>query len=89
MIERLAIWYLNRRGIVVLPRFFVGIAIGYGTAFLTRHVGHDLWEVTLPRRSPYVAINNTVVVIETPSYVDVLMETEIVDRDGNPATLGG
>ena len=30
--DRLAQWHLARRGIVVLPRTFIGLAIGYGQA---------------------------------------------------------
>lgn len=36
-LERLALQYLEDRGYVILPRAFVGVAIGYGVATGTRH----------------------------------------------------
>lgn len=62
MIERWAVRYLERRGRVVLPFPFIGFAIGYATA--VKHSGtpsYDLWEITVPKGSKFIALNNSIV----------------------------
>jgi hypothetical protein len=62
MIERLAVWYLARRGRVVLPFPFIGMAMGFGIAI---KIGDDdaytTWNVSIPKIGRIVALNNSVV----------------------------
>lgn len=61
MLERLAMWYLAKRGITVLPRDFVGMALGMATA-VQQHP--NLWQVcaiTSDADFKIIALNHTVV----------------------------
>jgi hypothetical protein len=62
MIERLAEWYLKRRGRAVLPRCFVGLAVGAGLAVRKRESsGFSQWEVEIPSSGKLWALNNSMI----------------------------
>ncbi len=62
MIERLAAWYLKRRGRCVLPRAFVGLAVGYGQAVLIAgDCDNSIWRVTVPGECLPIALNHAIV----------------------------
>jgi hypothetical protein len=62
MIERLAVWYLSRRGRVVLPFPFIGLVIGYGVATKTGEAdGYVESQVSVPKIGKLVALNHSVV----------------------------
>lgn len=62
-LERHAERYLKRRGRMVLPRAFVGLAVGYGQAVRTGGDGdYDNWAVSVPRGFPAIALNHTVMI---------------------------
>lgn len=55
--------YLKRRGRCVLPRAFVGLAVGHGQAVKTSSDAYyDNWAVSVPRGFPPIALNNTVMI---------------------------
>jgi hypothetical protein len=60
MLERLAEWYLNRRGRVVLPRIFVGLVFGNAVATETEP---GVWHVVLDINAPnkYYAMHYSVI----------------------------
>jgi hypothetical protein len=62
IVERLAVWYLERRGRFVLPFPFIGMVVGYAVATKT---GEDdscvEWEVRMPKIGRLVVLNNSVV----------------------------
>ena len=67
MIERLAIWYLSRRGRTVLPFPFIGLVIGYGVATKTGDAGGYVeWQVSMPKTGKIIALNNSVVTNDAP-----------------------
>jgi hypothetical protein len=62
MLERLAEWYLTRRGRVVLPRAFVGFAVGNCVVTKTGSDGiYDVWQMLSPKGFPYIALNRSMV----------------------------
>lgn len=66
MIERLARWYLSRRGCVVLSPGWRGLAIGGGMAFSTEMVDPDSakaseWTVHLGPFSQFIALNHSLI----------------------------
>lgn len=63
MIERLAIWYLKRRGLYVLPHGFVGMIIG-GNAVAVEEEYDGIFIVTLPSRRPVIALNGSQVMFK-------------------------
>ena len=63
VLERWAERYLAHRGRAILPRAFIGFAIGCGTASKTKY-GSDhfeVWEVIVPKSSRIIALNHSVV----------------------------
>lgn len=66
VIETLAEWYLKRRGRVVLPRAFVGVAFGFCRVY--RDDERNAFTV-LPMWSPgfgaVIALNNTTIIPES------------------------
>jgi hypothetical protein len=63
MIERLAIWYLRSRGIVVLPRAFVGLVVGYGQAIkLTSDGEFATYNVEVPAAAQPIILNNSLLI---------------------------
>jgi hypothetical protein len=66
-IERLAEGYLNKRGRVVLPRVFTGVAFGHCVAIKTGgDETYDHWDVITPKEGRLYALNNC--------YVEDLLE---------------
>jgi hypothetical protein len=62
-LERLARWYLARRGIVTLPRTFVGLAIGYGQAIkLTSDGDFATYNVEVPAFAKPIILNNSLLI---------------------------
>jgi hypothetical protein len=64
LIERLAEWYLRRRGRVVLPRLFVGLVVGgNATAWRRKPYFKDVseWNVTIPECGDVIALNGSTV----------------------------
>ena len=63
MLELLAIRYLRWRGLMVLPRTFVGFAIGFGQAVEVGGDGdNEVWRVEVPVGSVPIGLNHSVVV---------------------------
>ena len=64
MLERLAERYLKSRGRCVLPRTFIGLAVGYGQAvrIVVNSDGYDTWTVSVPTGFPPIALNHTIMV---------------------------
>lgn len=65
MMEQLAVWYLARRGRVVLPRFFIGFAVGFATAVKQKGADtntYDVWQIDVPKHCDIIALNNSLVV---------------------------
>lgn len=60
-LERLAAWYLRRRGRVVLPVPFVGMAIG-GNALALRHRDGFTYTVMLQPGAPVVVMSGSSVI---------------------------
>ena len=55
--------YLKRRGRMVLPRAFIGLAVGYGQAVKIATDGdYDTWTVSVPCGFPPIALNNTMMI---------------------------
>jgi hypothetical protein len=62
VIERWAEWYLERRGRVVLPRIFIGIAFGHCVAIKTGgDRDYDHWSVVAPKTGKVYALTNSVI----------------------------
>ena len=62
MLERLAVWYLNRQGHTVLPLTFIGFAVGYGNVIKKdSDAYYDHWEMWVPKCGRIIALNNSVV----------------------------
>jgi hypothetical protein len=59
MFERIAEWYLKRRGRVVLPRFWIGIAVSGNAVAVETSPGQ--WQVSLPCRGFTYALNGSIV----------------------------
>ncbi len=57
-LEELAIWWLERRGYFVPKRSFVGMLIGYGTAYWDND--EYCWIVRIPDGGQLVALNHSV-----------------------------
>lgn len=58
LVERLCEAFLQRRGRMVLPRLFIGLAVGYGTA---RQRKDGIWEVYVPTPpGRLIALNNAI-----------------------------
>jgi hypothetical protein len=71
IIERLAVWYLNRQGVAVLPRAFIGFATGYCTAIKTGETGtYDEWQMVVPKIGKVIALNQSIL-ISDPAKVTV------------------
>jgi hypothetical protein len=69
MIERLAVWYLERRGRAVLPRNFMGFAVGFGSAIKQHKMSNgttDVWEIRVPKNSDLIALNYSLVTTDDP-----------------------
>lgn len=63
VIERLAIRYLRWRGMVVLPRAFVGFAIGWGTAVrIASDEEMDTYRIEVPCCGVRVILNHALVI---------------------------
>ena len=61
-LDRLATWWLKRRGVTVLPRPFIGMALGYATAQRLAVDGvYAHWQVTVPKGFPPIVLNNSIV----------------------------
>ena len=61
--EGVAERFLKRRGRCVLPRAFVGLAVGHGQAVRTGgDADFDNWTVSVPRGFLPIALNNTVMI---------------------------
>ena len=66
MLERLAIRYLRWRGIVVLPRTFIGLVIGYGQAVKIADDGEfATYNIEVPAFAPPVILNNSILIDRT------------------------
>jgi hypothetical protein len=66
IIERLAVWYLKRRGVAILPRAFIGFATGYCTATKTGEAGtYDEWMLIVPKVGRIIALNNSILISDT------------------------
>ena len=62
MIEQLAIWYLKRQGVFILPRTFIGFAIGYCTAIKTgEDADYDQWQMIVPKCGKIIALNHSII----------------------------
>jgi hypothetical protein len=60
MMERFAVWYLQRRGRVVMPRVWIGLAIS-GDA-IAQEIEPYTWQVILPPVPPLLmAFNGSMV----------------------------
>ena len=61
--DRLARWHLARRGIVVLPRTFIGLAIGYGQAIkLATDGDFSTYNVEVPAFAKPIILNNSILI---------------------------
>ena len=55
--------YLKHRGRCVLPRAFIGLAVGHGQAVrIGGDADFDNWTVSVPRGFPAIALNHTVMI---------------------------
>ncbi len=62
MMENLAIRYLTRRGWTVLPRTFVGMALGCAAATkVETGLVYTSWRVMIPKDGHLIALNNTMI----------------------------
>ncbi len=64
IIEKAAVWYLSRKGRVVLPRIWIGMALGFGAAFSHEPVEQDkpsVWTVSLPPGGRLYALNHSMI----------------------------
>ena len=55
--KRLAIWYLHRRGYIVVDKEFRGIVIGNCIAYCRDRDEGAMWEVHTPQPSSVIALN--------------------------------
>lgn len=80
-LERLAEWYLERRGRMVLPRMFFGMAIGgYASAFKIGGTGqYDEYQVMIMKGSQLIAMTNSIITDTSKNYAVI----------GNPRGAGG
>jgi hypothetical protein len=62
MIKQLALWYLKRCGLYVLPRVFVGMVIGGNAVAVEQEDG--VFNVTLPSRRPVIALTGSQVMFK-------------------------
>ena len=62
-LEGFAERYLKSRGRCVLPRAFIGLAVGHGQAVKIASDGdYDTWTVSVPCGFPPIALNNTMMI---------------------------
>jgi hypothetical protein len=62
-LERLAEWYLRRRGRVVLPRAFIGMALGYAQAVRLEGDGdYSVYRVEVPAFAKPIVLNNSMLI---------------------------
>ena len=63
IIERWALSYLTRRGMVVLPRSFVGMAIGHAQAVKVECNGDfNVYRVEVPAFAKPIVLNNSLLI---------------------------
>jgi hypothetical protein len=68
VIERLAIWYLKRRGMCVLPPGFIGFAVGYAQVFKRGGDQHcDHWSMITPKNCKIIALTHSTVITKEPT----------------------
>jgi hypothetical protein len=66
LIERWALSYLTRRGMVVLPRAFVGMALGYSQAVKLEGNGDfNVYRVEVPAFAKPIILNNSMLIDRT------------------------
>ena len=63
IIERMAEAYLSRRGRVVLPRMFNGLAIGHAEAVcISQDEISSHWQITLNSKPDLIALNRSLII---------------------------
>ncbi|WP_024517034.1 hypothetical protein [Bradyrhizobium sp. Tv2a-2] len=66
-LERIAVQFLKRRGRFILPRVFVGIAVGYATVLREKVGDGAVYYIYMPPGHELMALNHTTVIDKDPS----------------------